>query len=159
MNQEFTETQKFRQWWLWLLLIGALLFQLFTMTNTVPLSMEFWNLVEVNPNLWLPFVLYGLVMILFISLKLNTKINESGIYISYFPFVKRKVRWEEIATCEIVDYEIWIGWGIRFFTQYGTVYNTQGTKGLAVKLKNGKKFMIGTQKADDLRDFLKELHS
>ena len=46
------------------------------------------------------------------------------------------------------------GWGIRFFTAYGTVYNMRGTKGLAINLEKGKKFLIGTQKPDLLNQFI-----
>src|SRR5690554_7570605 len=42
------------------------------------------------------------------------------------------------------------GWGIRFTMKYGTVYNIKGNKGLFVKLKNGKTFIVGTQKPEEL---------
>ncbi len=50
--------------------------------------------------------------------------------------------------------QLWIcGWlGIWLFTKYGTVYNTRGNKGLALELKNGKKFLIGTQKMEELSE-------
>nr|WP_315263057.1 hypothetical protein [uncultured Flavobacterium sp.] len=41
-----------------------------------------------------------------------------------------------------------LGFGVRLFTSYGTVYNTKGDTGLAIELKCGKKILIGTQKGD-----------
>ena len=55
------------------------------------------------------------------------------------------------------DYGFVGGWGVRMWTKYGTVYNTKGSKGLLVELNNGKTFVIGTQKEDELKMFLKDL--
>ncbi len=43
------------------------------------------------------------------------------------------------------------------WTDYGTVYNIRGSKGLLVELNDGKTFVIGTQKEKDLRNILNEL--
>ena len=58
---------------------------------------------------------------------------------------------------EIVNYEFVGGWGIRLWTKYGTVYNTKGDKGLAIELQNGKKFLIGTQKATELSKIIEKV--
>ena len=49
------------------------------------------------------------------------------------------------------------GWGIRLWTKYGTIYNIKGNKGLAVKLLSGKKFLIGTQKGNELSEIVKKI--
>ncbi|MCO4822597.1 MAG: hypothetical protein KC469_11050 [Flavobacteriaceae bacterium] len=74
----------------------------------------------------------------------------------FFPFVKKRVHWKEIKSAEIVNYGFVGGWGIRLWTKYGTVYNTKGNTGLAVVLLNGKKFLIGTQKASELNKLVKK---
>jgi len=48
------------------------------------------------------------------------------------------------------------GWGIRLFTAYGTVYNMRGAKGLAIRLKSGKKFLIGSQRSEVLNQFIEQ---
>ena len=53
-----------------------------------------------------------------------------------------------------LDYGFIGGYGIRLWTKYGTVYNTSGKIGLAITLNNGDKFLIGTQKSDELKLFL-----
>lgn len=55
-----------------------------------------------------------------------------------------------------VNYGFVGGWGIRPWTRYGTVYNTRGQEGLAIELKNGKKFLIGTQNQAELLNYLQE---
>lgn len=128
----FKESQRFTQWWLWitLLAIGGLLF-------------------FVQANLG-PIVLVAL-SILFLIMRLETRIDEKGIGFRFFPFVSRKYSWQEIANARVVDYGFVGGWGIRLFTSYGTVYNMKGNKGLAVELKDGKKFCLGTQRPEELQ--------
>lgn len=137
----FKENQKFSQWWLWLSLlsIGALLFY-------------------IGPkNLGALIVL--IVSLLFLSMRLITQIDEKGIKFRFFPFVKRAYQWHEIETAQVVDYGFVGGWGIRLFTSYGTIYNVKGSKGLAVELKNGKKFCLGTQRPEEIQKILTSITS
>lgn len=46
------------------------------------------------------------------------------------------------------------GWGVRLWTAFGTVYNVRGKMGLAIKLKDGTKFLIGTQKEMELKSVI-----
>lgn len=82
-------------------------------------------------------------------MRLKTEIFQDEIRINFFPFVKKRINWNEIKSVEIVNYGF-VGWGIRLWTKYGTVYNTKGNKGLAIELLNGKKFLIGTQMEKEL---------
>ena len=75
----------------------------------------------------------------------------------FFPFTRIRVEWNEIKNAKVVNYGFVGGWGIRLWTQYGTVYNMKGNKGLAIELKTGKKFLIGTQKEVELDNFLEEM--
>lgn len=136
----FKETQKFTQWWLWVLLlgIGALLFY-------------------VQSNLG-PIILIA-ISLLFLSMRLITQVDEKGIRFRFFPFVKGHYQWHEIASAQIVDYGFVGGWGIRLFTSYGTIYNVKGSKGLAVELKDGKKFCLGTQRPEELQTILSSIPS
>ena len=68
--------------------------------------------------------------------------------------MKKRVGWNEIKSTKVVNCGLVGGWGIRLWTKYGTVYNTKGNKGLAIELKNGKKFLIGTQKETELNKIL-----
>ena len=58
---------------------------------------------------------------------------------------------------EIVNYGFVGGWGIRLWTKYGTVYNMRGNKGLAIALTDGNKFLIGTQKPEELTAILEKI--
>ena len=76
-----------------------------------------------------------------------------------FPFVKKHFAWKDIQGAKTLRYGFVGGYGIRLLTPYGTVYNIKGKEGLALELKNGKKYLIGSQKTDEielvLANFLK----
>lgn len=145
MKVAFVEEQKFTQWWLWLLLFAITAVPLFAFIEggTLP-SATF-------------VIVMGLIIVLFGILKLKTRIDKECISMIYFPFIKKSVGWDQISEASVIDYGFVGGWGIRVWTKYGTVYNVRGKIGLLLKLKNGKSFVIGTQKEAELRDALKML--
>ena len=142
MKVAFVEEQKFTQWWLWLLLFAITAVPLFAFIEE-----------ETLPSATFVIVM-GLIIILFGILKLKTRIDKECINMIYFPFIKKNIRWDEILEASIIDYGCVGGWGIRLWTKYGTVYNVKGEIGLLLKLKNGKSFVIGTQKSEELREAL-----
>ena len=75
----------------------------------------------------------------------------------FTPFVSKCIPWTNIKHAEVINYGFVGGWGIRLGGTYGTVYNIKGRKGLSIELKDGHKFIIGTQKPEELRHFIKTL--
>ncbi len=157
MKPIFNEEQKFTQWWLWVILIGigimpiiAIFSQLFSQNEFVidSISNVYFTLFSL--------LSYGLIA-LFLMFKLKTEIDSREIKMIFFPFLKKQIRWKEIKTAEVIDYGFVGGWGIRLGTQYGTVYNISGSKGLAIELKNGKKLVIGTQKETEMAKVVEEI--
>jgi hypothetical protein len=144
MKTRFIEIQKFTQWWVWLIMLAILIFPVYA----------YWSgglseAIKASP--------IALVFILFFILKLTIEIDDKGIRMSYFPLVNKFTEWSEINTVSVINYGFVGGWGIRFWTKHGTVYNVTGNKGLLVELKSGKTFVIGTQKEEELKAALKEL--
>lgn len=157
MKLVFKEEQKFTQWWLWLILIPIAILPIFGMYKQLILGENFGN----NPMSNIGLILFSIFIFSLIGLifliKLKTKIDENGIWMSFYPFVKKKFNWKEIKTIAVVNYGFVGGWGIRFWTRYGTVYNIKGNKGLAIELINGKKILIGTQKENELKQLIKSI--
>lgn len=154
MKINFQEEQKFTQWWLWVILILTGIFPIFGMYKQFVLGESFGN----KPMSDLGLLLFSLIIItingLFFFMKLKTTMDKNGIQIHFFPFTKKRVEWNEIKHMKVLNYGFVGGWGVRLWTKYGTVYNVKGNIGLAIELKNGKKFLIGTQKEIELRSFL-----
>ena len=114
------------------------------------------------------FVLYSIfaiyLILLFALFKLITVINSECIRISFhiFPFnVKRIFLWNEIKICRIRTYQPIMeygGWGIRAWGSSGTAFNVSGNIGLQLELTNKKRVLIGTQKPDEIKNFLHQLN-
>jgi len=149
----FKENQKFTQWWLWILLIGVACIPLYASYRQLILEIPFGS----NPMSDLGLILFSIFMLAFLgfffSLRLQTHIDDREIYIRYFPFLRKRILWSEIKSAEVVNYGF-VGYGVRYGSKYGIVYNTNGNKGLAIEMKNGKKLCIGTQKPEALEKII-----
>ena len=151
--QYFHEVQKFKQWWLWVILFFF---------NLIPIG----GLVsKIQDPLSARASIAGLVVFLsttllltlfFFLIKLETKVTSKNICLSFFPFgINKEIEWNDIEKHEVINYGFVGGWGIRLGTKYGTVYNIKGKHGLSLELKDGTKMLIGSQKSEELEYYLK----
>ena len=109
-----------------------------------------------DTGLWI-FLLGTLAFVLFfLYIELRTEVDERGIRVRLRPIAKNVFPWDQVEKVELITYGF-IGYGLRFSFKYGTVYNIRGKKGLAVYLKDGGRFVIGTQREADLIDYLQSL--
>ncbi|WP_306640872.1 hypothetical protein [Sanyastnella coralliicola] len=159
MEALFTEKQKFNQWWLWLVLLavacipGYGVYAMFYQAGQV--GSEKVSGVTVIFTVGMVLIL----LLLFLMLKLTTTIDEQGVHIRYFPFVRRSIAWTEVEKAAVIDYGFVGGWGIRLKTKYGTVYNVSGRIGLHLELKDGSQLVVGTQQQDELSQVISELRT
>lgn len=144
----FKETQRFTQWWLWLILLSAL---------GLPFILFYQEMDEGGePNMMVILVIFifGIALLAFFRImRLRTEIDSEKIFIHFYPIMRKTIHWKDVQSAEVIDYGFVGGWGIRYFTKYGTVFNIKGRKGLALVLKNKKKYLIGTQKKEELEKF------
>ncbi|PKB16547.1 hypothetical protein [Flavobacterium sp. 5] len=155
MQTEFKEKQKFTQWWLWLLLIAIGLFPIYGLYRQLIVGVPFGDKPMSDMGL-ITFAIFPLVVLfLFLYMRLETEIDQNEIRIKFIPLVKKTFKWEDVKSATVLNYRF-VGYGIRLFTSYGTVYNTKGNKGLAIELKNGDKILIGTQKANELTKIIEK---
>lgn len=155
MEFEFKEKQKFTQWWLWLFLIGIGLFQVYGLFKQLIKGENFGDKPMSDIGLiFFTIVPFGII-ILFWYMKLETEIDPKEIRIRFTPLVKKVFKWEDVKSATVLNYKF-VGYGIRLFTSYGTVYNTKGNTGLAIELKNGEKILIGTQKGNELAQIIEK---
>lgn len=158
MKIQFKEEQKFTQWWLWLILIGIGVMPIIGIYKQIIIGGTYGD----NPMSDLGLTIFSLliygIIALFLFMRLKTEITQDEISVKFIPFTKRQVNWKEVKSAQIVNYGFVGGWGIRFGTKYGIVYNTRGNKGLAIELLNGKKFLVGTQKESELNLTLQKIN-
>lgn len=151
----FQETQRFTQWWLWLLLVVV------SISIFRPISEAISNDQSLDAGQWVGVIILAVVILLMFINRLETRIDERGIYVKFFPVVPKFkfYPWEEISTAVVRKYSPLMeygGWGIRF-GRNGKAYNIKGNKGLQLKFKNGSALLIGTQKAEELQKVLNEI--
>jgi hypothetical protein len=159
----FSERQKFKQWWLWLILFGINGLFLFGVFKQVIGGQQFGNNPMSNAGLLIATGLTILLTLLFINFRLDTQIKMDGIYIRFFPFhIKFKhYAWESLTKSYVRSYSAiaeYGGWGLRLGL-FGkeTAYNVSGSKGLQLEFKKNKKLLIGTNKADELSEALNKI--
>lgn len=155
----FEEYQRFKQWWLWMILIGTTLIPVYGLFQQVYLGIPFGNNPASDEGLVVFLLLMMALLALFAFTALRTRIDDTGIKMVFIPFKKKSVAWDQIEQLRVVNYGFVGGWGVRLWTSFGTVYNISGNKGLSIQLKNGKQFLIGTAKPDELQAYLQKHRS
>ncbi|WEK17544.1 MAG: DUF6141 family protein [Candidatus Pedobacter colombiensis] len=160
----FTEDQMFRQWWLWLILLGIDGTILFWLYEQLTLKTQVSGKSVSNYALLTSAGVVVLVTALFFCIRLNTQIKRDGVYMKFFPFhwSYKYYSWDMIAKSYVRTYSPlgeYGGWGIRHSNSgEGMAYNISGNKGLQLELNNGKKILIGTNKPEELEAVLIKLN-
>lgn len=113
-------------------------------------------------------IILGLMAILFLFLKLRTRIDEKGISFKFTPFHFKSIliHWKEVDKAYLRKYNAiseYGGWGIKggipWVKGNGRAYNVKGNIGLQLELRNGKRILIGTQKKNEVEAVLKRYSS
>ena len=137
----FREVQRFRQAWVWVLLLLVLL------ALIVPVIGG-----SSGPLVSLVMVLAGSGLIwLFFVMRLVTEVRADGIYLGFFPFSSQKILYATIVGHRVREYRPireYGGWGVRF-NRSGRAYTVSGNLGVQLELSNGKGLLIGTQDPDE----------
>ena len=151
--ETFEEKQRFTQWWLWLILLAA------CCIPSIPLLMD----LEAKADQWMALlamsILLFLVVGLLLLLQLKTKIDEVGVHYRFVPFhlKQNSILWQDIKSAQVRKYEPlkeYGGWGIKGYSKKNRAYNVKGNIGLQLVLKNGNKILLGTQKEEEIKQFL-----
>ncbi|PZP48767.1 MAG: hypothetical protein DI598_09420, partial [Pseudopedobacter saltans] len=156
----FSETQRFKQWWLWLLLLGLNGLFLFGVFKQVILKQQFGDKPMGDAGLIIITSVMILFTLLVLSFNLETRIQKEGIYVRFFPFqFKFKFyAWNTLSKFYVRKYSPigeYGGWGLRLgMFGKGAAYNVSGNKGLQLEFVNRDKLLIGTNKPDELRNVL-----
>jgi len=115
-------------------------------------------------TLWIISVFFAFLLIyLFKFSYMKIEINTNGFEYRYIPF-HRSVK--HILPKDVISYEIvevrpfadYGGWGIRYgFAGKGKGYIFSGNKGVRFTLRDNKKILFTTEKADELELALKKI--
>lgn len=158
----FHEEQRFTQWWFWLLILVCI----------SPTWYIWWRhlmmrgALEANdvPDwvIWLLWLGVGILLpVVFASMRLITVVRHDGVYLRFVPFHWRwvKIPVEQIRSVQARRYNPVLeygGWGIRYGAR-GKAYNVSGNWGVELELANGRTLLIGSQKAEELEERIREI--
>ena len=101
-------------------------------------------------------VLIILLVCLVLFYKLKITIEEDSLCACFgLGIIRKRVRLAEIVECEPIRIHWWYGWGIHL-TPRGWLYNVSGFDAVAITLRNGGKFALGTDDPNGLMAALRE---
>jgi hypothetical protein len=127
----------------------------------------------VNSDALAPLIFAGVILIfvtmLIFSSTLETRIDEVGITYRFSPIHSktRNIPWDGLEECGVRKYSPILeygGWGFRGgiksklfgIGKNGVAFNVRGKIGIQMKLKDGSKILIGTQKMAQAEEVIKK---
>lgn len=167
MNEDtgvlFKEVQKFRQTWLWVLLIvvflqgtillGRGIFQQLVLNKP-------WGKTPMSDSMLVAIgIVYVIIVItipgIFYIAKLMTEVRRDGLYFRFIPFHRsyHAIPFEAFKTYESCTYRPvrdYGGYGIHRGLK-GKAYNVSGNRGIRLELIDGKRILIGSQMPEELK--------
>jgi hypothetical protein len=96
-----------------------------------------------------------LLITLALFYKLTITIKEETLCASFgIGIIRKRVSVAEIAACGPIRIRWWYGWGIHL-TPYGWLYNVSGLDAVAITLRNGRKFALGSDDPQGLANAIR----
>jgi len=160
----YREVQPFRQFWVWLIILGIAGLMWYALITQLLLQRPFGSNPMPDPVLVIFWLIFGIGFpVGAFSSRLITEVRADGIYIRFFPFhtAFRKTAFDQIQRCYVRTYSPILeygGWGIRFGRR-GRAYNVSGNRGLQVELVDGRRLLIGSQQPDELLRVIEQRNS
>lgn len=155
----FAEQQRFRQRWVWILLIGSGGIAWWSLIQQAILGSPFGNRPSPDFVLWIIWALFGVGMPwLFYSLRLVTQVRQDSILIRFYPFPAKVLEFERIGSFYVRQYRPlreYGGWGIRCSGKNGMAYNVSGDRGVQLEMVDGKRILIGSMNPERLAEALR----
>jgi hypothetical protein len=146
----YSERQRFRQWWLWVLVLIGPAISVWAIFQQLVMGSPFGNNPAPDYVLVVLVVIVGGGLPLFMySTGLDTEVRDCGTCIRFRPFHRKWVvfGFESIQKAEASTYsplKDYGGWGIRYGRK-GKAYNVSGNKGVLLTLRDGKNVLIGSK--------------
>lgn len=156
-NRVYNESQNYRGTWVIFLIL------LIELPTLILMLVLFFSAEEKNEiGIALVFVvsILSLVLTLILNIKLETRVDDSGIHFRYLPFIRnwRLIPKDSIISADVISFKPLIdfgGWGMK---ANGTtkLFNITGDQGLLIDSGEPKKILLGTLKAKELKSFLED---
>ncbi|MDZ7337918.1 MAG: DUF6141 family protein [candidate division KSB1 bacterium] len=149
----FREEQRFRQPWLWALVVLIAAFSWYSFVVQIVLQRPVGQRPASDVIVAVVWLLFGLGLVaLMWGAKLLTEVRSDGLYVRLVPF---HWRWHVVPYDQIVRFQActyrpirdYGGWGIRYGSK-GKAYNVSGNRGVELELAGGRHLLIGSQQPE-----------
>lgn len=153
------EEQRLNQWWV----LAILLF-----LNLIIIGF-FVRLGHTMMDSYLALTLIFMINLLIIAglsalvvrARLETQIDQRGIRYRYMPFIRswRNIDFQDLSKLYLRKYTPFRygGWGYFRDGKDNVILNARGNMGIQLVFKNGKRLLIGTQKAEEIQKLLDKM--
>jgi hypothetical protein len=131
----YHEEQRFRQWWVWLLVVAVAAIQWWALVQQIILGQPLGD----NPLPdWAAWVLW---------------VTADQVVIRYRPLTRRSISLADIQQATARTYKPiaeYGGWGLKGWSSRNIAYNVSGHQGVQLVLRDGRRVMLGSQRAEEL---------
>lgn len=150
----YRETQRFRQWWVWVLLLVVAAAAWWAFIQQIILGRPFGQNPAPDWGVWLLWVVIGIGLpALLLSIRMAVEVMSDQVVIRYRPLVKRSIPAAEIVEAKARTYQPvkeYGGWGIKGWSRKNMAYNMSGHRGVELTLRDGRRVMLGSQQPEQL---------
>ncbi len=157
-TKHFSEIQRFRQPFVWLLLGGIMAMLLWAIVQQLFLGKPFGTNPMPDAGLLVLTGLYGGFVFLFTRIRLETRIDADGVHYRMFPFNRdtKHVKWDELKKAFVREYSPiseYGGWGYRSgMRRKNGALNISGKTGLQLVFNDDTKLLLGTRRGKELEE-------
>jgi hypothetical protein len=152
-STRFREEQVFRQWWIWLLIGFLVALQWWGFVQQILLGQPWGDRPAPDWMMVLLWLVFGIGLpLFFLYLRLVVTVTDSYVEIHFRPLTRRTIPIAKVSHVEARNYaplREYGGWGIRGLGG-NRAYNVSGDRGVTLVLTDGRKVLIGSQRADEL---------
>ena len=93
----YHEEQRFRQPWIWILILAVAALQWWGWFQQIVLGQPFGDNPGPDWMVWLFWALFGIGLpVFFLYLRLVVEVNDEGVWLRYIPLTKRLIRFGDI---------------------------------------------------------------
>jgi hypothetical protein len=150
----YIEEQRFRQWWIWVIVVVVAAIGWWGFVQQIVLGEPFGNNPASDLAVWLLWVFIGLGLpLLFLFIRLTIEVTADEVVIRYRPLVKRRIPLADIEGVRARTYRAvreYGGWGIKGWSFKNVAYNVSGDRGVQLTLRDGRRVMLGSRHPDEL---------
>ncbi|MBD3402572.1 hypothetical protein GF420_06730 [candidate division GN15 bacterium] len=159
----FSESQRLTQPWVWILVVLIALLAFWSFIQQIVFNQPFGGNAAPDWLLWTLLAAFGVGLPTVLAMaRLDTRVYRDRIHLRYVPFASKSISLDMIESVEAREYRPlreYGGWGLRWSPWAGSAFTVSGKHGVQLVLQGGRRFLIGSQQAEQLAGAIKKAQS